>query len=141
MLGEKQMIRSEGIAVTSDDRRYLHDPAGADLNLDDVLWACLTRSIQVITGLISLIHCKEWDIAFDIILTTHLTAKGFLVNLDCQQKVGALHQELRKNAILGMQKIWMKQHDPGIQLAKQLFVRGPLIDLAGGEEGLEGANH
>jgi len=43
------------------------------------------------------IHCHERDLALALELTAHLTAKRFLVGLDCQQEVGSLLLELQKN--------------------------------------------
>jgi hypothetical protein len=97
--GQKQMGRSEGLAVTRADRRDLHDPAGADPDLVDVLGGLLgpqrPGDVAAVADLV--ICCHKRDPALSLELAADLPVQRLLVGFDRQEEVGPLLLELPKN--------------------------------------------
>ena len=97
--GEEQMGGLKWPPITGAGGRHLHDPAGADPGLGDVLYGLFgplhPGAVAAMADLV--VHCHERDLAQSLELTTHFTAKLFQIGLDSQQEVGSLLLELPKN--------------------------------------------
>ena len=95
------------LADTSAGDRHLHDPAGADPSLADVLRCRLypQHPGDVTTMADLVIGCRDRDLPLSLELATDLAVQGLLVGYsfgeDCvydrQQEVGPLLLELPKN--------------------------------------------
>jgi hypothetical protein len=88
----------KGSAVSGASGGYLHDPAGADPGLLDVL-RCFFGSddpgdVAPMADLV--IAVLKRDLAFPLELALDLAMQRFLVGLDAQQEVGTLLLELPK---------------------------------------------
>jgi len=105
--GEKQVGRLKGLAVTGAIGGHLHDPAGADPGLTDVLWSLFgtQRTGDVATVADLVIRCHKRDVTLSLELRSDLTMQRLLVAillrrslwLDGQEEVGPLLLELPKN--------------------------------------------
>ena len=87
------------LAGTSTGGHHLHDPAGADPGLADVLRCllCPQRPEDVAAMADLVIRCHERDLALSLELAEDLTVQCLLVGLDGQEEVGPLLLELPKN--------------------------------------------
>ena len=97
--GEEQVLRLKGLAVAAAARRHLHDPAGADPGLPDVLRRLFgpQRPGDVATVADLLIRCHKRDLALSLKLAKDLAVQRLLVGFDRQEEVGPLLLELPKN--------------------------------------------
>ena len=89
---------TEGLAVTGASGADLHDPAGADPGLADVLGGLLgpqrPGDVAAVADLV--IRCQERDLALSLELAADLAVQRLLVGLDGQEEVGSLLLELSK---------------------------------------------
>ena len=97
--GEEQVGRPKRLAITASIGAHLHDPAGTDPGLANVLW-CLFRpqhpgDVAAMADFV--IRCHERELALSLKLRSDLTMQRLLVALDGQQEVGPLLLELPKN--------------------------------------------
>ena len=97
--GEEQVGRLKGLAVTGAIGGHLHDPAGANPGLTDVLWSLFgtQRPGDVATVADLVIRCHKRDVTLSLELRSDLTMQRLLVALDGQEEVGPLLLELPKN--------------------------------------------
>ena len=91
--------RLKGLAVTGAIGGHLHDPAGANPGLTDVLWSLFgtQRPGDVATVADLVIRCHKRDVTLSLELRSDLTMQRLLVALDGQEEVGPLLLELPKN--------------------------------------------
>jgi hypothetical protein len=97
--GEKQVLRLKRLAFSGAGSGHLHNPAGANPALADVLRCllCPQRPGDVAAMADLLIRCHKWDRALSLELAGNLTMQRLLVALDCQEEVGSLLLEELKN--------------------------------------------
>ena len=97
--GEKEVGGLKGLAVAAASCRHLHDHAGADPGLADVLRGLFgpQRPGDDVAMADLVIRCHKRDLAFSLVLAADLAGKSPLVPLDRQQEVGPLLLELPKN--------------------------------------------
>ena len=97
--GEEQVLRLKGLAVAAAGGHHLHDPAGADPGLTDLLRRLLGPQLPGDVAAMAdlLIRCQERDLALSLKLAADLAVQRLLVGLDCQEEVGPLLLELPKN--------------------------------------------
>ena len=97
--GEKQVLRLKRSAVSGAGSGHLHDPAGANPALADVLRCllCPQRPGDVAAMSDLLIPCHKMDRAPALELAADLTMQRLLVALDRQKEVGPLLLEELKN--------------------------------------------
>ena len=91
--------RPKRLAITASIGAHLHDPAGTDPGLANVLW-CLFRPQRpgdVAAMADFVIRCHERELALSLKLRSDLTMQRLLVALDGQQEFGPLLLELPKN--------------------------------------------
>ena len=93
------MGRPKRLAITDAIGGHLHDPAGADPGLANVLW-CLFRpqypgDVAAVADLV--IRCHKRDVTLSLELGLNLAMQRLLVALDRQEEVGPLLLELPKN--------------------------------------------
>ena len=97
--GEEQMGRPKRLAITDAIGGHLHDPAGADPGLTDVLWGLFGAQgpgdVAAVADLV--IRCQERDLALSLELAADLTVQRLLVGFHRQEEVGPLLLELPKN--------------------------------------------
>jgi len=96
---EEQVGRLKRLAVTDAIGGHLHDPAGADPGLANVL-RCLFRpqypgDVAAVANLV--IRCHKWDVTLSLELALDLAVQRLLIGFHCQQEVGPLLLELPKN--------------------------------------------
>jgi len=97
--GEEEMDGLKGLAVAGAGGAHLHDPAGADPGLSDVLWGRFgTQRPGDGAAMADLvIRCHERDLAPSLELAADLAVQRLLVGFDRQKEVGPLLLELPKN--------------------------------------------
>jgi hypothetical protein len=91
--------RPKWLAITDAIGGHLHDPAGADPGLANVLW-CLFRpqypgDVAAVADLV--IRCQKRDVTLSLELALDLAMQRLLVGFDGQEEVGPLLLELPKN--------------------------------------------
>ena len=101
------MSRLKWLTVPEPIGGHLHDPAGTDPGLPDVLRRLfrLQRPADVAAVVDLVIGCYEMDLAFLLVLTADLTVQRLLVGsslrgrlrLHRQVEVSPLHLQLSKN--------------------------------------------
>ena len=81
--GEKQMGGVNGLVVTPAGSRHLHDPAGADPGLADVLRRLFgpKRPGDIAAMADHVIRCQERDLALSLELAADLAVQRLLVGL------------------------------------------------------------
>ena len=86
-------------ALAAAGGRHLHDPAGADPGLCDVIWGCFGAQrpgdVPAVADL--MIRCHERDLALPLELAADLAVERLLVPFNGQEEVGPLLLELPKN--------------------------------------------
>ena len=97
--GKKQVGGLKRPALATAGGRHLHDPAGADPGLTDVLLSLFgtQRPGDVATMADLVIHCHKRDLPLSLELRSDLTMQRLLVPLNGQEEVGPLLLELPKN--------------------------------------------
>lgn len=97
--GEKEVGGLKWLPVPAAGGRHLHDPAGADPGLSDVLWGRFgTQRPGDGAAMADLvIRCNEWDLAPPLELAADLAMQRLLVGFERQKEVGPLLLELPKN--------------------------------------------
>ena len=109
--GEKQVHGLKRLAVTAAGGADLHDPAGADPGLADVI-RCLfcpqaPGDVAAVADLV--IRCHKRDPALSLELAADLAAQRLLVGFHCQEEVGPLLLELSKNGFcVWRASAWMR---------------------------------
>lgn len=93
---EKHVGRLKWLAVSAAPGGYLHDPAGPDPGLANVL-RCLFRTqhpgdVAAVADLVN--RCHKKDLALALKLAADLAVQRLLIGLDCQEEVGPLLLEL-----------------------------------------------
>jgi len=96
---EEHVGRPKWLAITDAIGGHLHDPAGADPGLANVLW-CLFRpqypgDVAAVADLV--IRCHIRDVTLSLELALDLAMQRLLVGFDGQEEVGPLLLELPKN--------------------------------------------
>ena len=96
---EKHVGRLKWLAVSGALGGYLHDPAGADPGLANLL-RCLFRTqrsgdVAAVADL--MIRCHKRDPPFALKPAADLAVQCLLVGFHCQEEVGPLLLELPKN--------------------------------------------
>jgi len=97
--GKKQVGGLKRPALATAAGRHLHDPAGADPGLTDVLWSLFRPQYpgDVATVADLVICCHKRDATLSLELALDLAMQGLLVALNGQEEVGPLLLELPKN--------------------------------------------
>lgn len=96
---QEQVGRPKWLAITDAIGGHLHDPAGADPGLANVL-RCLFRpqypgDVATVADLV--IRCHKRDVTLSLELALDLAMQRLLVGFDGQEEVGPLLLELVKN--------------------------------------------
>ena len=96
---QKQVGRLKELAVTGAAGRDLHDPAGADPGLTDVLWSLFGAQhpgdVATVADLV--IRCHKRNVPLSLELRSDQAVERLLVALHGQEEVGPLLLELPKN--------------------------------------------
>jgi len=97
--GDKEVGGPKGLAVAAAGGRHLHDLAGADPSLADVLRRLLgpQRPGDIAAMADLMIRCLKRDVPLSLELAVDLAAERLLVRFHCQEEVGPLLLELPKN--------------------------------------------
>ena len=97
--GQKHVAGLERLAVSGAVGGHLHDPAGADPGLADVLRGLFgaQRPGDVPTVADLVIRCHKRDLALSLELAADLAVQRLLVGFNRQEEVGPLLLELPKN--------------------------------------------
>jgi hypothetical protein len=97
--GQKHVVGLERLAVSGAGGDHLHDPAGVDPGLPDVLRGLFSAQrpgdVPTVTDLV--IRCPKRDFALSLELAADLAVQRLLVGFNRQEEVGPLLLELPKN--------------------------------------------
>jgi len=117
---------------------HLHDPAGTDPALLDVLRRLFRsqRPADVAAVVDLMMGCHKKNLAFPLELTADLTVQRLLVGFHRQEEVGPPAPAAVEKRFLGVERVCLGENTLKIQLAEQLPEPCPLVVFAGGVSGL-----
>ena len=150
---KSQVSRLKLLAVPDPIGGHLHDPAGCDPGLLDVLQRLFRsqRSADVAAVVDLVIGCLERDLPFPLELTADLTVQRLLVGSSLLfEKVSPTRKASPtpsggsrppapaavEKRFLGVERVSLDENTLKIQLAEQLPQHCPLVGFAGGVAGL-----
>jgi len=129
---EKQVHSLKRLAAAAAGGADLHDPAGADLRLADVIRCLLcpqaAGDVAAVADLV--ICCHERDPALSLELAADLAAQRLLFGFHCQEEVGPLLLKLSKNGFcVWRASDWMRASSKSSSLSSFSSTARSLLSL------------